>query len=50
MDRASWRDTIHRVSKSQTQLKQLNMHPNLFTGSIGPFAGWEDKDIGSHEK
>ena len=24
MDRGAWRDTVHRVSKSQTQLKQLS--------------------------
>ena len=26
MDREAWRAIVHRVSKSQTQLKQLNMH------------------------
>ena len=29
MDRGVWRATVHRVAKSQTQLKQLSMHvPN----------------------
>ena len=29
MDRGAWRATVHRVAKSQTQLKQLSMHvPN----------------------
>ena len=26
MDRGAWRATVHRVSKSQTQLKQLSTH------------------------
>ena len=26
MDRETWWATVHRVAKSQTQLKQLNMH------------------------
>ena len=26
MDRGAWRDTIHRVAKSQTQLKRLSTH------------------------
>ena len=26
MDREAWQTTVHRVSKSQTQLKQLSMH------------------------
>ena len=26
MDRGAWQTTVHRVSKSQTQLKQLSMH------------------------
>ena len=26
MDRGAWRATVHRVAKSQTQLKQLNTH------------------------
>ena len=26
MDREAWQTTVHRVAKSQTQLKQLNMH------------------------
>ena len=25
MDRRAWQATVHRVAKSQTQLKQLNM-------------------------
>ena len=32
MDRGAWRATVHRISKSQTQLKQLSMH-----------AGWGNK-------
>ena len=27
MDRAAWWATVHSITKSQTQLKQLNMHP-----------------------
>ena len=26
MDRGAWKATVHRVAKSQTQLKQLSMH------------------------
>ena len=26
MDRGAWRDMVHRVAKSQTQLKQLSKH------------------------
>ena len=26
MDRGAWQATVHRVSKNQTQLKQLSMH------------------------
>ena len=26
MDRGAWQATVHRVSKSQRQLKQLNMY------------------------
>ena len=26
MDRGAWQATVHRVTKSQTQLKQLSMH------------------------
>ena len=26
MDREAWRATVHRVAKSQTQLKRLNTH------------------------
>ena len=26
MDRRAWQATVHRVTKSQTQLKQLSMH------------------------
>ena len=26
MDRGAWRATVHRVTKNQTQLRQLSMH------------------------
>ena len=26
MNRGGWQDTVHRIPKSRTQLKQLNMH------------------------
>ena len=26
MDRGAWRATVHKVTKSQTQLKQLSLH------------------------
>ena len=31
MDRGAWRTTIHRVAKSQTQLKWLSMHGRTYT-------------------
>ena len=31
IDRGSWRDPVHRVTKSQTQLKQLSMHTGTNT-------------------
>ena len=31
MDRGAWRAVVHRVTKSWTQLKQLNMHATLCT-------------------
>ena len=35
MDRGDWWATVHEVSKSQTQLKQLSMHaPLLLLGSF----------------
>ena len=32
MDRGAWQATAHRVTKSQTQLKQLSMHAHIHTG------------------
>ena len=29
IDRGAWWATVHRVAKSQTQLKQLSMHTSL---------------------
>ena len=29
MDRGAWWATVHRVTKSQTPLKQLNMHTEI---------------------
>ena len=29
MHRGAWRDTVHRVSKSQTQLKRLSTHSTI---------------------
>ena len=29
MDRGAWQDTVHSVTKSQTQLKRLSMHVHL---------------------
>ena len=31
MDRGAWWATVHRVEKSQTQLKQLSMHAITWT-------------------
>ena len=36
MDRGNWQDTVHRVAKSRTRLKQLSMHARaLFKMFIG---------------
>ena len=29
MDRRAWQATVHKVAKSWTQLKQINMHTTL---------------------
>ena len=29
MDRGAWQATVHRVTKSQTQLKRLSMHSGM---------------------
>ena len=31
MDRGAWRATVHGVTKSQTLLKQMSMHPCVHT-------------------
>ena len=38
MDRGAWQTTVHRVAKSQTQLKQLNTHawPSLQLSHVQP--------------
>ena len=35
MDRGAWRTTVHRVAKSQTQLKRRGMHTELVLGFPG---------------
>ena len=34
MDRGAWRATVHRLTKSQTQLKQLSMHACISKASL----------------
>ena len=34
MDRGSWWATVHKVTKSQTRLKQLSMHAGMLDSSI----------------
>ena len=43
MNRGGWRDTVHRIPKSRTQLKQLNTHPWRRTrGSLSsPSYAWK---------
>ena len=31
MDRGAWRATVHRVAKSWTQLKRLNVHTQVWS-------------------
>ena len=35
MDRGTWRATVHRVAKSQTQLKQLSTHVPKERATLG---------------
>ena len=37
MNREAWRVTVHRVAKSQTQLKRLNTHSHTHTRHFYPF-------------
>ena len=37
MDRGAWQATVHRVAKSQTQLKRFRMHVYLKGGIINHF-------------
>ena len=34
INRGTWRAMVHRVARSQTQLKQLGTHHKVFTGSV----------------
>ena len=36
MDRGAWKATVHRVAKSQTQLKQLGMYACIGEGNGNP--------------
>ena len=40
MDRGAWWATVHRVAKSQTQLKQLSTHTCLFITAV--FSWWSN--------
>ena len=35
MDKGAWQTTAHRVTKSQTQQKQLSMHAYIYLSSSG---------------
>ena len=48
MNREAWQSTVHRVTKSRTQLKQLSMHSDSYRVSLvalvvkNPPPSWED--------
>ena len=42
MDRGAWRATVHRVTKSQTQLKQLSTHAPLLYSQFFTFRKMRD--------
>ena len=35
MDRRAWQATVHRVTKNQTQMKQLSTHTHTHTHTTG---------------
>ena len=39
MARGAWRATVHRVTKSRTQLKQLSMHTCTYSGHLYSLLG-----------
>ena len=47
MDREAWWATVHRVSKSQTQMKRLSIHKlkHGFTSEAGSYITWMWNDI-----
>ena len=40
MDREAWQAIVHRVTKSQTGLKQLSMHACMHCGVGTPLPSW----------
>ena len=40
MDRGAWQAMVHRVAKSQTQLKQLSVHTHTHTHTVGGCLLW----------
>ena len=50
MDRGAWQATVHGVTKSQTQLKQLKLSVSCFWGLTGPFSEGKHSAQGRKEK
>ena len=46
MDRGAWWASVHRVTKSQTQLKQLSMYPC----TVYVYTGWRGKIFAKQEE
>ena len=44
MDRGAWWATVHRITKSQTRLKQLNMH------TLKSYRSFANKQLSKKEK
>ena len=49
MDRRAWQETVHRVAKSQTQLKRLSTHA-CNPAKLKETCGLEDAFLGEREK
>ena len=45
MDREAWQATVHKVTKSQTRLKQLNVHVEKYTSRFPCSIGLSFNDV-----
>ena len=48
MDRGAWWATVHRITQSQTRLKQLSMHAfSVFIPIYLELQSWQNSELGS---